>query len=109
MYNERTSVGGYQPPQRFVLTHVCPGRRSPNYRPGLSSTAPVPRGEGGAFVSNCNPTHPDCKSTAEDFAHHSQPRLSPAEKARRVARLRAVLHAPAFQARIDAVQRRDRT
>ena len=69
-------------------------------------TTPGINGEGD-FVSYCIPRFADRKSTVENSAHHAQPRLSPAEKARRVAELRAVLHAPAFRARIDAGERRD--
>ena len=51
-------------------------------------------------MSNCNPIYPDRKSTAKNSARHAQ--LTPAEKIRRVAELRAQIHAPTFQARINA-------
>jgi hypothetical protein len=51
-------------------------------------------------MSNCSSTHPDRKSTVENSAHRPI-QLTPAEKARRVAELRARIHAPAFRVRSE--------
>jgi len=68
-----------------------------------------PRAHGeGDFVSHCILDRQDRKSTAENSDRRSV-QLAPAEKSRRVAVLRALLHAPAFQAMIAAAQGRDRT
>jgi len=103
-YNERTSEA--------VASRRRGSRlRSGLLRPSRCQTAgwgylpPPDYGEGDRIVSNCNPTHPDRKSTAENFAHHH--RLSPAEKVRRVAALRRLLHARTLRARIEAGQRGD--
>ncbi|MBV8077986.1 MAG: hypothetical protein JO284_16385 [Planctomycetaceae bacterium] len=50
----------------------------------------------------------DRKSAGENPQAVQRQSLSPAEKARRVAELRAALHAPTFQARIDVENGRGR-
>jgi hypothetical protein len=50
-------------------------------------------------VSNCNPIHLDRKSIVENSTHRPI-QLTPAEKARRVAELRARIHTPAFQGQL---------
>ena len=58
---------------------------------------------GGAYVHYSNQPSAQCKGRSDPFTEtpRSGP-LSPEDRARRVAQLRAVLAAPAFQARLRA-------
>ena len=74
--------------------------------PAGAITATPYHGGGGKYVIYSNRPRPGFKSTAENSAHRPS-LLTSAEKARRVAELRAALRAPIFQALVAAAQGRD--